>query len=75
MRFLSANYALFFGELCELRNIFKRKFLIFQFIKLANLLWLFFEYKIIHFQSEDMGKTVVLLPNKSKQGAFFFSKV
>ena len=34
--FFSANYALFFGELCELHNIFKQTFLMFQFSKLAN---------------------------------------
>ena len=49
--FFSANYALFFGQLCVknsklcanyanctiLHNIFKQKLLMFQFIKLANL--------------------------------------
>ena len=45
---IKANYAQFFGELCtqnpelcELCNIFKPKFLMFQFIKLANLLWFY----------------------------------
>ena len=44
----------------------------FQFIKLANPLWFYFYYKIIHFQSENTGKKVILPPNKSKQGSFLF---
>lgn len=44
---------------------------------LANLLCFTFKTKIliIHFQSENKGKNVVLPPNKSKKGAFFFSKL
>ena len=45
------------------------------FIKLANLRWFYFQYKIIHFQSENTGKKVALLPIKLKQGPFFFSKL
>ena len=47
----------------------------FQFIKLAKLVWFYFYYKIVHFQHEKMGKKVVLPPNKSKQGAFLFQAV
>ena len=36
----------------------------FQFIKLADFLWFYLESKIIHFQSENRGKKVVLRPNK-----------
>ena len=36
-------------ESCELRNIFKPKFLMSQFIKLVNLLWFYFWYKVIQY--------------------------
>ena len=61
-------------ELCELHNIFKQNFLMFQFIKLAKILFFGFTfklYKIIHFQSQNMGEKVVLPPNKLKHFLFF----
>ena len=62
-------------ELCELHNIFEEKFLMFQFIKLANLRRFHFWYKSFHFQSENTGKKVVLSPNKSKKGTFLLQSV
>lgn len=44
-------------------------FLTFQFIKLADFLLFYLESKI---KSENRGKTVVLPPNKSKDGIFLF---
>ena len=47
----------------------------FHFIELTNLLWFYFSYKIIHFQSENTGKKLDLPLNKSKQGFFLFQAV
>ena len=55
MRFLSANYMLLFAEVCTkdpelcengeiLCNIFKQKFLMFRFIKLAKLIFFGFTF-------------------------------
>ena len=68
MRYFLANYA---PKIPDYAN-FKQRFLLFQLIKLANLLWFYSKYKFIHFQSENTGEKVVLPPNKSKQSAFFF---
>ena len=68
MRYFLANYA---PKIPDYAN-FKHKFLLFQFNKLANLLWFYSEYKFIHFQSENTEEKVVLPPNKSKRSAFFF---
>ena len=45
MRYFLANYA---PKIPDYAN-FKHKFLLFQFNKLANLLWFYSEYKFIHF--------------------------
>ena len=52
--------------------LFKQKFLIFQFIKLAS------SFNTFHTKlskAKKKGKEGILLRNKWKQGAFFFSKL
>ena len=53
--------------------LFKQKFLIFQFIKLASSFNTF--HTKLSKAKRKKGKEGVLLQNKSQQGAFFFSKL
>ena len=72
MCFSSANYALFFGKLCPKNPELCANYENCTIFLSKNF---YFKYKIIHFQTANMGKKVLLPPNKSKQGAFFFSKL
>ena len=71
--FLQANYKLLFGELliknpksCKLHSIV-------QYV-LQIIFGFTFNAKLSIFKT-NTGRKVILLPNKSKQGAFFFSKL
>ena len=71
--FLQANYKLLFGELliknpksCKLHSIV-------QYV-LQIIFGFTFNAKLSIFKT-NTGRKVILLPNKSKQGTFFFSKL
>lgn len=78
--FFPANYMLSFGEyLQKIPNYAKCTIVLCKNFLCCNFniisLQIFFEYKIIHFQTTNMWKKVVLPSNKSKNGIFFFSKL
>ena len=67
---LCTNYVIQLCNMVQYCYVFVFVFVIFRFINFKKLLWFYFFYKIIHFQSENTQK--FLLPgNELKQGAFF----